>query len=412
MKNIAIIGAGASGLVAAIAAARKNVNVKVYEKNSKVGKKLLATGNGRCNMSNRDLDLSHFHGKNVLFAKPVLQRFNFQKCVDFFSRLGIEVIEDERGRVYPMSLQSSTVVDLLVYEAKRVGVVFELSSEVTFVKKTDSGFMVESSGKRDYFEKVLIAAGGLARPALGGCGSGYELVAGFGHSIVEPRPSLVQLVSDEPYLKKLSGVKFSGIVQVDSDKNSIGVAKGDVLFTDYGLSGSAILDISRKAGSALERKAEVEVVLDLLPRFSKEQLKSLLQKRLKFANDKEISFWLEGIINKKLISLVLVYAKLRQNIKYARELGTKDLAKIAYAIKNIKIRIIGTKGFKSAEVTAGGVDVREVFPESLESKLQKGLYFSGEVLDIDGDCGGYNLHWAWASGFGAGSKMADTCRKS
>lgn len=232
MKKIAIIGAGASGLVAAIAAAQKGVVVKVYEKNNKIGKKLLATGNGRCNMTNSDINLSRFHGKNVSFAKSALQRFNFQKCLDFFSGIGIEATEGEKGRVFPMSLQASSVVDMLAYEAKRLGVLFELSSKVSLIQKTDNGFAVRVLDKTEYFEKVLIAAGGAARPTLGGSESGYDFALNFSHTVIKPRASLVQLVCDESVLKRVAGVKINAHIKLFSNKQTAQEALGDVLFTD------------------------------------------------------------------------------------------------------------------------------------------------------------------------------------
>lgn len=408
MKKIAIIGAGASGLIASIISSKANSNIKivVYEKNEKIGKKILATGNGRCNITNREINLSNFHGVNPQFAKSALTQFDFKKTQEFFSSIGIEMSEGEKGRQYPMSLQSSSVVDLLVYEAKRLGVEFKLNSRVENIEKREDKFLIKTQSSSDLFSKVLIATGGLATPSLGSSESGYEFAKNYNHHIIKTYPSLVQLISNAPYLNKISGVKFSGFVRVLIDKKEVNSAFGDVLFTNYGLSGSAILDISRGVSLALQTNKNIEIILDLLPQFSKDELLILLQKRVKFANDKNLSFWLEGLINKKLTELILKNANLRSEVKFAKDLNRKDLLKIVYAMKNMRLNIIDTKGFKSAEVSAGGVDVSQINPQTMQSKLQKGLFFSGEVIDIDGDCGGYNLQWAWSSGFIAGREMS------
>lgn len=404
-KNVAIIGAGASGLIAAIVASREGAAVTVYEKNSKIGRKLLATGNGRCNITNRDLTLTHFHGKNPLFAIPALKQFDYHKCYNFFNELGIELIEKEKGRLYPMSLQASSVVDMLIYEAKRVGVKFKINTDITDIEKINNGFLLKTAKHNDLYLKLLIATGSPAMPSLGSCDSGYDFAKSFGHTIVQPLPSLVQLISSAPYLKKVSGVKFNGHVKVLINKQNQCSTYGDILFTNYGVSGSAILDVSRPISTALANKNSVEVILDLMPLFSKEKLITLLQKRVKFANNKTIALYLEGLINKKLTTVIIEEANLPANINQANQLGRKDLTKIAYTIKNIKLKIIDTKGFKSCEVTAGGIDTTEIDQNTMQSKLQNGLFFSGEVLDIDGDCGGYNLQWAWASGYVAGKSL-------
>ena len=405
-KNIAIIGAGASGLIAAIVAAREGAAVTVYEKNSKIGRKLLATGNGRCNITNRDLTLTHFHGKNPLFAIPALKQFDYHKCYNFFNELGIELIEKENGRLYPMSLQASSVVDMLIYETKRVGVKFKINTDITDIEKINNGFLLKTANHNDLYLKLLIATGSPAMPSLGSCDSGYDFAKSFGHTIIQPLPSLVQLISSAPYLKKVSGVKFNGHIKVLINKQNQCSTYGDILFTNYGVSGSAILDVSRPISTALANKNSVEVILDLMPLFSKEKLITLLQKRVKFANNKTIALYLEGLINKKLTTVIIEEANLPANINQANQLGRKDLTKIAYTIKNIKLKIIDTKGFKSCEVAAGGIDTTEIDQNTMQSKLQNGLFFSGEVLDIDGDCGGYNLQWAWASGYVAGKSLS------
>ncbi|WP_245600611.1 NAD(P)/FAD-dependent oxidoreductase [Sulfurospirillum arcachonense] len=397
---IAVIGAGASGLVGAIAAARKGAKVCIYEKNSKIGRKILATGNGRCNITNQNIELSNFHGQQPFFVNSSIKRFNTFTCKDFFTELGIEMVEGQKGRLYPKSLQSSSVVELLVYECKRLGVTFYLDSEVTNITKKGEGFCLHVNEKSLHVNKVLVATGGLAMPSLGSCDSGYTFAKNFGHDIVPTHASLVQLVCKED-LKAIGGVKVEGMIEVLENGQSISSASGDILFTNYGISGSAVLDISRVAGHALLHNRALHVKIDLLPEYSKEQLKNLLKKRQKNSHGKSVALWLDGFINSKLASFI---AKELPK-KSADELNIKDITKLVYALKNFQLKVTDTKGYKTAEVTAGGVSVDQINAQTLESKLQRGLYFSGEVLDIDADCGGYNLHWAWASGYCAGNEI-------
>jgi predicted Rossmann fold flavoprotein len=406
--TLAIIGAGASGLVAATEAAKRGFRVTVYEKNAKVGRKILATGNGRCNISNQNISISNYHGATPAFANPTIARFGTKKCIEYFSELGLEMIEGENGRLYPMNQQSSSVVDMLFYECKRRGVEFLLQSEVDRLENNDGKFSLSINNKNHLYDYCLIATGGLAMPALGSNDSGYRFALSFGHKLISPRPSLVQLVCEEAAIRELSGVKVDGNIEVWAGQQKTKNARGDILFTNYGISGSAVLEISSAVSSALFHDQKVFVTIDLMPDFSKEQLEGLLQKRLKHANEKSLTLWLEGIVNKKLASFIIHSAQLSKQTTLVSMLGAKEIKKLCHTLKNIKLHITDTKGFQNAEVTAGGVDVEDINPHTFESKLVKNLYFSGEVLDIDGDCGGYNLHFAWASGFIVGQEIRRT----
>lgn len=402
--KVAIVGGGASGLVCAIEAARKGHNVFVFEKNTKLGRKVLATGNGKCNISNLHLNPSRYHGKSPSFVTSILKRFDAFTCKNYFRTLGLEMREGEEGRLYPMSHQASSVVDILVHEARRLGVVFYCESEVTHLAKKKEQFVLHVKETEHLFDACVIATGSLAMPSLGSSASGYGFAKAFGHEVIEPFPSLVQLLSDEAYLKEASGVKIEAGVELFVEAKRFMHTHGDVLFTNYGLSGSAILDISRHASFALSQNKEVFVVLDLMPLLEKEALQSLLHKRLPFAEGKPLLLWLEGIIPKKL-ALFVIHACQFEHIKNASMLGTKELKKLLFTLKALRLHVKGTKGFESAEVSAGGVDVRELDEKTLMSKKEKNLYFCGEVLDIDGDCGGFNLHFAWGSGFCVGQNL-------
>ncbi|MBN1840348.1 MAG: NAD(P)/FAD-dependent oxidoreductase [Campylobacterales bacterium] len=404
MKRVGIVGAGASGLVCAIEATRKGNEVFLFEKNSKVGRKILATGNGKCNISNQNIMLDFYHGEAISNIKEVLKRFDVLTCKNFFSKLGLEFREGEAGKLYPMSHQASSVVDLLLHEARSLGVQICLESEVVAIEKKEGHFVLHVKEQTYLFDACVIATGSLAMPNLGSSGSGYDFAKAFGHQVIVPFPSLVQCVCEEAYVALASGVKVEGVVELFVENQKVQCATGDLLFTPYGLSGSTILEISRKVSLAMVRGEKVHVVLDMMPMFSKEALQSLLQKRVSIAKGKSLSLWLEGMIPKKLALLILHHEKLL-HVKEASELSAKELKKIVFALKALRLHVTQTKGFESAEVCAGGVDLREIETKSLQSRRVENLYFCGEVLDVDGDCGGFNLHFAWASGFCVGQSL-------
>ncbi len=404
MSRVAIIGAGASGLVCAIEAARKGLHVTLFEKNAKVGRKILATGNGKCNISNEKISLERYHGESVNFAKEALRRFDTLTCKAFFRSLGLEIREGEEGRLYPMSHQASSVVDMLLHEVRSLHVNVLLDSEVTKIETKDAAFVLHVNAQTYVFDACVIATGSVAMPNLGSSDSGYRFAQSLGHSVIAPYPSLVQFVCDEPHLREVSGVKMDANVELYVEHQKCQSVQGDLLFTAYGLSGSTILDLSRNASHASVHHQSVHVMLDLLPDLSREALSSLLQKRLSVAKDKSLALWLEGLIPKKLAHFIIDYTKIT-HLKEASSLGTKEIKKIVFALKALRLHVKATKGFESAEVCAGGVDVREIDAKTLRSKTIENLYFCGEVLDIDGDCGGFNLHFAWASGYLAGQSL-------
>ena len=386
--KIAIIGAGASGLLSSIILAEKGFDVTIYEKNNKVGKKLLATGNGRCNITNQNIQLSNFYSNSkISLISSHIKAFDFIKCKEFFNKIGIEFKLGQNGRMYPLSLTSSTVVDLLHYEAVKAGVKIELNSEVLDIKYIHNIFTLN---KNLHFNKLIIASGSVAMPKLGSSDSGYLFAKEFGHKIVEPVASLVQLVSDNKHLDVVSGVKIDALIDGK---------RGDFLFTKYGVSGSLILDISRNISKKLQTNQNVKISVDTMPDFTYNTLVDLLEKRMLNLKDKEINLWLDGLMNKKLAKYIILTSKIPSHVKYAKFLTQKDIRSIVNTIKNLEFNIIDTKGFETCEVCAGGVVLSEIDLKTMESKYQKNLFFIGEVLDVDGDCGGYNLHWAWSSAY-------------
>lgn len=394
-KNIAIIGAGASGLVAAITAAKAGAKVTIYEKSAKIGKKIHASGNGRCNITNENISLENYHGKHPDFAKETI-RFDAKK---FFNHLGLELRRGNGTRLYPLSHQASSVVDFLGFACKKYAVTFMKECEIEKIEKENEHFILHYHDTRTLVDSVIIATGSGAMPTLGSSESGYTFAKSFGHTIQTPFAALVQLTSEETLFYKAAGVKVEAQMEIFVDKQPKMHIRGDLLFTSYGLSGSAILDLSRIASRALLRKQNIYIMIDLLPDFSPQALKALFQKQLPLKLP--LYLWLNGIIPKKLIEPLIIVAKLDAN----KPLNNKTINTLTYTLKNLQISISGTRGVKGAEIMAGGISTEDINPKTMESKLVKGLYFIGEVIDIDGDCGGYNLHWAWASGEKAGKSI-------
>ena len=394
-----IIGAGAAGLCAAIVRARTGQKITLLEQNSKVGKKILVSGNGKCNIDNRYIDARRFHSQNPSFIEKVLQGYGFNVVEEFFTSLGLELIEGKEGKIFPLSLQASSVVELLEYEAKRAGVEIICDCAVKGIDKEEEVFTLETSQGTKTCKQVLLANGSPAAPQLGGSDSGYAFATKLGHTLIPRHPSLVQLCSEETWVKACAGVKVAGLAKLYANGEYITEKKGDLLFTNYGISGLAILDLSREVSTRLANFDYCELNLDLMPDYSKEKLTNLLLGRMQSENIKPITLWLQGIINKKLIHIILEQSKCKAKIE--SDLNRKEINKIVHSIKNLKLSISDTKGFQGAEVSTGGINTTEVNPQTMESKLVKNLFFAGEILDVDGDRGGFNFHFAWVTGMRA-----------
>ena len=395
MVDVVIVGAGASGLIAAIVAARRGKSILILEKNSKVGKKLLATGNGRCNISNIRPTPERFYSQNPKFIHQVLNGYGYQAIKQFFRSIGLELIEAKEGRVFPMSLQASSVVDLLLFECEQLGVKIVCESIVQSIINKNGQFIVIHDQGKEVCQKVVLATGHQSAPQLGGVLDGLSLAKQLGHHIIQGYPALVQLTSPMPKLKRIAGVKVEGRVTLHSKQGTI-QKQGDILFTNYGLSGLATLDISRFVMEELKHKSTVILKLDLMPKINHEQLIALMKKSLRKKSQKPLEIWLQGFIHRKLISFLLDPLKLPKLVE--SEIRVEHITKIVEQVKNLSFSINGSRGYRGAEVATGGVDTHEVEPQTMESKKQKGLYLTGELLDVDGDRGGFNLHFAWTTG--------------
>ncbi len=400
--KIAVIGGGASGLMAAIVAAKNGADVTIYEKLNKTGKKILATGNGRCNYTNMYLSMDRYHGKNIKTAENILSHFDLKKTLSFFEDLGIEPYVGELGKVYPSSLQASSILDVLRYEAERLKVTEVTDFEVLELRKIKDKFSIIGNERSYEADKVILATGGMASPQLGTDGKGYELAKAFGHKIIEPFPALVQLKLKGKYFKRITGIRFDGVIKSFTDKKEIREDEGELLFTDYGISGPPVLQISRMVIEELNKNHAVYVSVDMFPKSSKIDLYELLSARFNKIGYKSLEDSLIGLVNKKLIPVILMEAGFEDTNKKCGKLNKKEIFKIIDILKEWKFEVTGHNTWSQAQSTAGGVDMTEVNSNTLESLKAKGLYLSGEILDVDGDCGGFNLQWAWSSGYTAG----------
>lgn len=394
--KVGIIGAGAAGLAAAISAAEEGAEVSVYESGSRCGRKILATGNGRCNMTNINADLENYHGTDPGFIRGAMKRFWVRETLEFFEELGIVPKVEDKGKVYPNSDQASSVLDVLRMRIESDGVTLVTDFNVSCVKKKNNGFEIHSfDGKRAYADRVIIAAGGKAAPNLGSSGMGYELLKAFGHTITELRPSLVQMRTAGDTAKKLKGIKFEGSAKMGENKED-----GEILFTEYGLSGPPIFSLSSRYDT------QRYIYLDLMPSYSEDDILNMLYMRIARNPDVSLENFFVGMINKKVGQVLLKDMGIAPLSRKSASLSDKEIKACVNCLKNWGFEITGTQSWNNAQVTKGGALTKDFNPITMESKLVKGLYAAGEVLDIDGDCGGYNLQWAWSSGIIAGRAAA------
>jgi hypothetical protein len=388
--SVAILGGGAGGIAAAISAARAGKKVVICERLGRLGKKILASGNGRCNLLNENLNESFYNPSARNLVKSIFAKFGKDDILKLFNSLGLKTYSEE-GRIFPVTNQSSSVLKVLEMELKRLSVSIELNFEVALIKGDKGGFILMSKTGEISCDALIISSGGKSYPALGSDGSVYKMAASLGHKVIEVVPTAVALTVKDPLCHILQGQKIFASANAVIAGKTAAQAKGEVLFTKYGLSGTAILDVSREISVAINRLGSkgAVVTLDMVP----------------FMSEAELSLELDRRIKAKFTPEEMTAGLLPNKFGTALEglLKTKDVAAISKALKTREFHITGTRGWNEADFTAGGVDVSEVAPETLESRLKKKLYFAGEILDVDGCRGGYNLAWAWASGYVAGA---------
>ena len=397
MNRVAIIGGGASGIMAAISAAKNGARVTIYEKNDRVGKKILATGNGRCNLTNIYADVDNYYSEDKTIISKIIDKYWVSDSLDFFNEIGLLYKVEDEGKVYPYSNHASSVLDVLRFQLDKLKVETVFDFEVKEVMKTKDGFrLISYKSEVAMADAIIVTTGGKASPASGSNGSGYQILEGFGHSVTRLFPSLVQIRLKPCQLTKLNGIKIDATCTAYLENGEKVQKSGEILFTDYGISGPCAFSISRIAGEMKECKFFV----DLMPEYSEKDLLEILRKHREIMRVSDELF--VGILNKRIGQAIIksvLDIKMNDDIK---KITDDDLKKIANKVKFYEVVSEGTMSWNNAQVTAGGVRLKEFDQETLESKLCPGVFAAGEVLDVDGDCGGFNLQWAWSSGYLAG----------
>ena len=387
-------------MTAALTAVRLGHEVTLYERQARVGRKLMATGNGRCNLTNTGAGPSNYHGEAPDFVRPALEAFPSEAALDFFRGLGLLAREEWGGRVYPLSNSANSVVDVLRQALDAAGVELIAGDRVRELRRAGSGYSVTTeSGDKRSFDAVVVACGGLAGEKLGGGRDGYELLKALGHTRTALRPALVQITTEPMYPRSLKGIKADCALRVLSRGRLLASSCGELLFTETGVSGPAAFDVSRAVSEAGDAKMELEI--DFLRDYTSEEVLAHLQNRVKTAPELPASELLTGSVHNRLGRMLIKYADVEASAPLSA-LTERELRTVAGACKRFKLPVRGTEGFANAQVTAGGIRTSEFDPRTLESRLCPRLFACGEVLDIDGDCGGYNLQWAWSSGVLAG----------
>ena len=395
--KIGIIGGGAAGMAAALAASEyENAQVVLMERQARLGKKLSATGNGRCNLSNIHANEGGYHGDDRHFHEYALNQYPPSETLQWFSGLGLYTVTEPSGKVYPYSDQANSVVDVLRFSLERPNIQVLTDFEVQKVKKDGAVFSVSARSETLEFDRLIIACGGLAGTKLGGTMSGYKLLRSFGHKCTKLRPTLVQVKTSWPGVSALKGVRANCKAGIYQNGRLHRSSEGEIQFTEFGLSGPVIYEISR---DACQGGGEWECTLDFLPEISSDALAALLEKRKSSPLTAEDLF--TGILHNRLGRVIVKEAGIRGNLPIC-DLREDQLLDVVNLAKGFTVTLTEPLGMDAAQVTAGGIFTNEFDPTTMQSRLVPGLYACGEVLDVDGDCGGYNLQWAWSSGRLAG----------
>lgn len=394
---VGIIGAGASGMAAALWASQNpDVLVILMERQARVGRKLQATGNGRCNLSNEKFHISHYHGEDPTFTEQVFSQFGVEDTLNWFSSLGLCTVTEQSGKVYPYSDQANSVVDVLRLALDKENITLRLGFEAEKIKYSPNGFTVESKEEIVTCDRLIVACGGLAGSKLGGTMAGYKLLSKLGHRSTKLRPNLVQIQSRWQALSSLKGVRANCNVEILHNGDMFAQSRGELQFTEQGLSGPVIFEISRDVCSA---SGSWIARLDFMPQWNEDKLMAHLQNRMQ--TNYPIDELLTGVLHNRLGRVLTQCAGIKGKA-YCKDLSQRELEELCRCVKALEVELTEPMGMENAQVTAGGVLTDDFDPYTLESKKIPGLFVCGELLDVDGDCGGYNLQWAWSSGCVAG----------
>ena len=397
--DLVVIGAGAAGMMAAITAAREDKKVCILEKLDKAGKKIFATGNGKCNFTNASMHVDCFHGDQA-FVNHVLEQFSVEDCLAFFRSIGIYP-KNKNGYYYPNSEQAASVTNALLYELERLHVKIVYETMITEIIPMKYGITVQTNKGNFSGKRLVIATGLLAAPKLGSDGSLFPVIKELGHRFMPILPALCGFYCKGMKFKQVSGVRTQGTVSAYIDGIKCAEDTGEIQFTDYGLSGIPVFQISQFLSKGLYEKKKVEIRLNLFPDFSEEQLVKEIEHRCALFASLPISALLNGLLNQKLADMIFDKAGIDKNI-YTSSVSKREISRMIALLQELNVSVTNYRDFEFAQVCTGGIPVSEIHPNTLESRIVPNLYFAGEILDVDGICGGYNLHFAWATGSIAG----------
>jgi predicted Rossmann fold flavoprotein len=401
--DIAIIGGGAAGSIAGIFSS-KNKRVILIERNDKIGKKILATGNGRCNITNINTSYSKYYGATPKFIDIVLNKFNVKKTMSFFNGLGLILKEENEGRIFPRNNQAQSVVDAINHELNRRNVTIKTNSLVRKIAKSSTWEITLEDGEKIIADKLIVTTGGKAAYQFGSSGDGYFWLDKLGHHIIDTYPALVPIETKEIWVKLAQGIKIEGKIATILDNKQIFEKTGDILFTHYGISGPAAMAQARFIAPNINKNIKIHI--DIFPDKSAHEIDEMLREIIDTSGKKSIKNCLSGAIPNNLSNLLLKNLNIDPDSKSA-EISKINRKKIAETLKNIELTPLKLRSLKEAQVTSGGIDTKEINPDTMESKIIPNLYLAGEIIDVDGESGGYNLQWAWSSGYLAGTSATN-----
>ena len=413
-KQVAVIGGGAAGLTAAIWAARSGASAVILEHTDRVGKKILSTGNGRCNLTNSKMEASCYRSGDPQFPMEAISQFGWKDTLRWFSSMGLLCRCRMESYYYPMSDQASAVLDCLRMECSRLGITIRTGIQPERIRRM-------REGRRSFYEimtdqgevradAVILACGSKAAPNTGSDGSGNELAKSVGHRIMKPLPALVQLRCQGNHYRQLAGIRTEADLKLLVNDREMWRERGELQITDYGISGIPVFQLSRFAARGMDEGKKVRVMIDFLPFMDKKESRIFLEQRFAEFGDRNGEDFLTGVLHKKLAAVLLKMAGIRLD-QPVSSASIRQRDHLLRAIKEYEALVSSVNPFANAQVCCGGVDVREVDPSTMESRLMGDIYFAGEILDVDGICGGYNLQWAWSSGKVAGCRAAQKRRQ-
>ena len=403
-RRIGIIGGGAAGMMAAITAARCGADVTILERNERLGKKLLATGNGKCNFTNSAMDKACYDGEDTDKAWDVISRFGVEETVSFFQSLGM-LSKEKNGYFYPACEQASVVLDALRFEIAELGIKVFYEKKISGLKKDGEEITVICGNESWSFNKVIVTSGGKAAPKTGSDGSGFKMARQLGHNVIPSYPALVQLRCEEDFCKSIAGIRCDAQITLNANGSKVATERGELQLTDYGISGIPVFQLSGIAAKALAKKCSLKAEIDFLPDKSHKEWMAFGQERIKIMENRTVEEFCNGLLNKKLMLLFMKLSGLKAD-KRISQVSKEKLENLLSLCKHFVLHVYESNGYDQAQVSGGGVDLKEL-SEHMESLKVKGVYFAGEVTDVYGRCGGYNLQWAWSSGYVAALHAAN-----